>query len=701
MANPNDGIPLQLKVEGLDCPREVEIVRKALEGLPGVSNLSFTLNRSRMSLRYQPEQARIEEILSRIRQTGMKPSLIRREAQPETIQETMRGLCILTVPAGGSLVIAEVLHFLGVAGGWVHILYSFSIVLGLWFFSPKAWKAIRSLRPDMNVLMTIAIFGAVALGEWAEAATIAFLLSLAELLEAYSLRRAYQTIENLMTLSPETARVIRNGSDEEVPVEAVEVDDRVLVRPGERIPLDGEVVKGHSFVNESPITGESLPTAKTVGNPLYAGTLNQDGALEFRVTKPASESTLSKVTALVEEARARRTPTETFVNAFAKYYTPAVIALAVALAVVPPLAGGAWTEWIYRALVLLMIACPCAFVVATPISMVCALATAARNGVLVKGGAYLEAVGKTRAVALDKTGTLTTGRPRVANIIALDGRTEMDLLRIASAVERQSEHPLAQAVCAYAEQAGIAAANAEQFIRLPGRGVSAVVEGKPYWIGNSRLLIETGIPLQSHSFQDDKTSVGIATAEGLIGSLVFADTVRSEAERSVRQMREQGIDPVVMLTGDHQGSARRVADEVGIREVYRDLLPEDKVKIIEQLVAEKEHVVMVGDGVNDAPALAVASVGIAMGAIGTDVALETADIALLSDDLEKIPWLIRHSRRTVNIIRWNIFLALSNKLGFVAMAIPGLATLWMAVLADTGASLLVIFNGMRLLRSRP
>jgi Cd2+/Zn2+-exporting ATPase len=586
------------------------------------------------------------------------------------------------------------------------LLYAGAIVSGGWFIAPKALFAARRLVPDMNLLMVVAAIGAVAIGEWAEAAAVTFLFSLALLLESWSAGRARRAIQALMELTPSVARTVcpHDGCIEEQPVEQIAVGATILVRPGEKIPLDGIVTKGKTSVDQAPITGESVPVGKQIGHEVFAGTINGEGAIEFRSTKPASDTTLARIIHLVEEAQARRAPSEQWVEKFSRRYTPCMMILALLIAVVPPLAaGGAWSTWVYNGLVVLVIACPCALVISTPVSIVAGLTSAARNGVLIKGGAYLEAPARLRALALDKTGTITYGRTEVREIIALNGHSEQQLLAHAAAMETYCTHPLGRAILKQAELRSLELPAAENLRELPGKGAEATIGARQYWIGSHRLLEQRqgndhDLHARATRLEDAGHSlVFIWCEDHVCGLISIADQLRPEARAALQDLKILGIEKIVMLTGDNRGTANAMAAATGVDECHAELLPEDKVAVVSRLTQEFGQVAMVGDGVNDAPAMAAATVGIAMGAMGTDAAIETADIALMSDDLAKLPWLIRHSRRTLRIIQQNVAFALGLKMVFILLAFAGLATLWMAIAADMGASLLVIFNGLRLL----
>ena len=582
--------------------------------------------------------------------------------------------------------------------------YLVSILLGVRFVLPKAWFAARRLRPDMNLLMTVAVLGAMVLGEWFEAATVAFLFALSLTLEAWSVGRARRAVAALLTLTPPTARVCTARGEESLPIELVAVGSRVIVRPGERLPLDGVVAAGVSAVNQAPITGESLPVVKETGGAVFAGSINGDGALEIVTTKPANDTTLARIIRMVRDAQSKRASAEQWVEHFARIYTPAVMVLALGFFLLPPLLGmGTWALWSYRALVLLVIACPCALVISTPVSIVAALASAARAGVLIKGGVFMELPAKLKAIAFDKTGTITQGRLEVASVVALGGHSEREVIERAAALEQRSTHPLAQAIVAFANAQGIVAAPADDLTLIAGKGATGSIGGRSFWVGSHRYLEERGqeeAVVQSaleRMAADGHTVVVVGNERHVCGLIALKDAPRPGAPGVLAALRQAGVGHLVLLTGDNRGTADAIRDALQFDEVQAELLPEDKVRAIEQLVERYGAVAMVGDGVNDAPAMARATLGIAMGAAGSDAAIETADIALMSDDLARLPWLIAHSRRTVAIIRQNISFALLVKTTFVVLAFVGRATLWSAIAADMGATFLVILNALRLL----
>lgn len=716
------------KIHGMDCAEEVAVLKREVGPIVGGEDrLIFDILNGRMTV--TPESASLspETIRQAVARTGMRAEVWRDEPTGPRDEDfwQRRGRTVLTVASGVLTVLGFLVHA-WTAGGFqtalsaegmgsahhipmtARLLYGLGILAGAWYILPKALFAAKQLRPDMNLLMTVAVVGATAVGEWFEAATVSFLFAVSLALESWSVGRARRAVAALMDLTPPTARLLSaDGSEEQVPPDRVSVGALFLVRPGDRIPLDGRVVRGASEVNQAPITGESVPVPKTPGQEVFAGTINGDGALTVECTKPAGDTTLAHIIRLVGEAQSRRAPSEQWVEKFARVYTPSVMALALVVLLIPPLFfGGAWQDWFYRSLVLLVIACPCALVISTPVSIVAALAAAARNGVLIKGGLYVEAPARLQAVAFDKTGTLTEGKPAVLEIVPLSGHTERELLERAAALEAHSTHPLARAVVAYAQKLGVEFGPAEHFQIIPGKGATARFNGQEYWLGSHRYLEERGQETEEvHQRLEalakaGRTVVVVGNASHVCGFIALADTVRPEARQSLQALRDAGIKHLVMLTGDNRGTAEAIARETGVDEFHAELLPADKVTAVESLVAKYGNVAMVGDGVNDAPALGRATLGIAMGAVGSDAAIETADIALMSDDLSKLPWLIRHSQRTLAIIRQNIGFSLSVKAIFVFLTFAGYSSLWTAIAADMGASLLVIFNGLRLLRQQ-
>ena len=712
--------PLAYRIHGMDCAEEVTVLKRELGPIVGGDEkLGFDVLNGKMTVASDAPVSPAE-IRDAVARTGMR-------AEPWADEKTAIGAegywernrrTVLTAASGGLLLAGAAAHtaLAGFRAAFVEeaatglpvpvtVLYAVAILTGVWTVLPKAWIALKRVRPDMNLLMVVAVSGAVGIGQWLEAATVAFLFALSLSLEAWSVGRARRAVAALMSLAPPEVRLVRaDGGEETTSPDRVPVGSRFRVRPGDRIPLDGRVADGTGGVDQSPITGESVPVPKAPGDEVYAGTINGDGVLTVESTKPAADTTLARITRMVGEAQSKRAPSEQWVEGFARYYTPAVMVLALALLLVPPLAfGGGWGDWFYRSLVLLVIACPCALVISTPVSIVAALAAAARNGVLVKGGVYVEAPARLRAVAMDKTGTLTAGKPAVVEVVPLSGHTEAELLERAAALEAHSTHPLARAVLAHAKGRGVTVPAADEVRNLPGRGTTGRVGGTVYWVGSHRYLEERGQETPDvHDrlealARSGRAVVAVGNDRHVCGFIALADTVRPEAKRAVAELRAAGVEHVVMLTGDNRGTAEAVAAETGVDEVYAELLPADKVAKVEELVAKYGSVAMIGDGVNDAPAMGRATFGIAMGAIGTDAAIETADVALMSDDLAKLPWLVRHSRRALGVIRQNIVFALAVKAVFLVLTLVGVSSMWAAVAADSGATLLVVANALRLL----
>lgn len=693
-----------IRVPEMDCQDEVKAIERALGALAGVAGWQVNLLERTLRVQFDPEKASGDGVLAAIRMLGMTPVLASRAAAGAGWRRDP--VLLSTTASGVFLGAALATDWLGTQPLWTALLSAFAMLAGGWMTAGKAMRAVRARRLDMNTLMTIAVLGAVGIGQWAEGASVVFLFGLAQLLETYSLDRARQAVRRLLDVSPPEATVRREGQEVRVPATAVAPGDMILVRPGERIALDGIVRTGSSGVNQAPITGESMPAEKAPGDQVYAGSINGAGSLDVEVTHRAQETVLARIIALVEQAQAQKAPAQAFVERFAAIYTPAVIAGAALIAALPPLVlGQPAGPWIYRALVLLVIACPCALVISTPVAVVCGLTRAARAGVLIKGGRYLEALGQLKALAFDKTGTLTRGTPEVVDVRPVNSRDATDILRVAAAVEARSEHPLAGAILRAARGRGLQWPGADGFTAVAGRGAYADVGGRRYHVGNHRYVEELGVcgpAVERHLAALERagqTPVVISDGRYVLGLLGLADVVRETAPTALGELRRLGVKPLVMLTGDVRGTAEAIAGTVGVDEVRAELLPDQKVEAIRGLVQRYGHVGMVGDGINDAPALAAATVGIAMGAAGTDAAIETADVALMSDDLGQLPRAIALGRRTLRIIRANIALSLATKGVFVLLAVLGQATLWMAVAADMGTSLFVVANGMRLLHN--
>ncbi|CUK25141.1 putative cadmium-transporting ATPase [Cognatishimia activa] len=712
-------------VSGLDCAEEVSILNRVVgPEVGGTEYLAFDVINARMTVLDGGTNPSSDKILQLVATTGMTAKPWDAEDASADQAAHLKKQKLFTLLSGGFWAAGFIYHVIETGfGGAIGLfsghgeapmpiaeagLFAIAILLGVWLVAPKAWSSARRLSPDMNLLMVVAVAGAIGLGEFFEAATVAFFFSLSLYLESWSVGRARNAVSALLDLAPPTARVLYDdGSEADVPAAAVAVGARFIVRGGDRIPLDGEVVDGAGAVDQAPITGESALVPKEAGDDVYAGTINGEGTLTVRATKTASDTVLSKIIRMVSDAHSRRAEVEQWVTKFARIYTPVVMGLAVLIALVPPLvAGGDWGFWFYNALVLLVIACPCALVISTPVSIVAALAAAARNGVLIKGGAYVEAPGRTTALAMDKTGTITMGEPEVAAVYPIGETSERDLLMRAAALEARSSHPLARAILSRAEQDGLSVSAADNTRTVPGRGLEGDMGDQSIWLGSDRFAEEKGFGSAIPSDLRDRiegagnTLVAVGDAAGVSGVLELRDRIRPDAKGIVARLHAQGVKKIVMLTGDNTATAKAVAAQVGIDEVRAELLPEDKVTAIEELVTQYGTVAMIGDGVNDAPAMARAHYGIAMGAVGSDAAIETADIALMTDDIGKVPWLIGHSRRTMAIIKQNIGLSLATKAAFVVATAFGMASMWGAIAADVGVSLLVVTNALRLLRAR-
>ncbi|MGE8179383.1 heavy metal translocating P-type ATPase [Pseudomonas fluorescens] len=703
---PTDGARLsRFRIDAMDCPTEQTLIQNKLGKLAGVQQLEFNLINRVLGVTHDlPSTA---PIIDAIKSIGMLAEPIEEgakvnDSRPAPVKKPWWPLAV----SGVGALAAEVIHFTSAAPTWVvAIVALISILSGGLGTYKKGWIALKNLNLNINALMSIAVTGAVLIGQWPEAAMVMFLFTVAELIEAKSLDRARNAISGLMQMTPEKVTVQQeDGSWIEREAKSIDLGARVRVRPGERIGLDGEVVSGSSTINQAPITGESLPVEKIVGDKVFAGTINQSGSLEFKVTAAADNSTLARIIHAVEAAQGARAPTQRFVDRFSKIYTPVVFILALAVALIPPLFMGAvWFDWIYRALVLLVVACPCALVISTPVTIVSGLAAAARKGILIKGGVYLEGGHELDYLALDKTGTITHGKPVQTDYLSLDPTVESTAQILAASLAGRSDHPVSLAIANAAVDKQLTLLAVDNFEALTGRGVRGEIDGQVYHLGNHRLVEELGLcspALEEKLFaleEQGKTVVLLLDTSGPLALFAVADTVKASSREAIRQLHELGIK-TLMLTGDNPHTARAIAAQVGIDEARGDLLPTDKLKAIEGLYAKGHRVGMVGDGINDAPALARAQIGFAMAAAGTDTAIETADVALMDDDLRKIPAFIRLSRQTSNILTQNIALALIIKAIFLGVTFVGLATMWMAVFADMGVALLVVFNGLRLLR---
>jgi Zn2+/Cd2+-exporting ATPase len=688
-----------VRVSGMDCASCAATVEKRVGQLPGMHRAVVNFAAGRLDAEHDPSLS-LEKIEKAVRDAGYGVERAQ-EIEKTPFWRTQRAITVF---------VSALLFLLGLALGLagapeVASVAAFltAIVVGGVPIFRAAIAGLRARHMDMNVLMSAATIGAVGIGEWAEAASVVVLFAAGNALQVYAIDRTRGAVRALARLAPDEVLVRRGGSESLVGADQVAVGERVVVRPGERLALDGEVIEGRTTVDESPVTGESTPVEKGSGDAVYSGSLNGGGGVLLRVLREASDSTLQRIARLVEEAQATKAPAEQFVDRFSRFYTPIVVAVAVVLAVVPPLLGGEFGTWFYRALALLIIACPCALVISTPVTVVSGIGAASRRGILVKGGAALEAAGRLKALAFDKTGTLTEGRPVVSRVVPLYGRDEAEVLSLAAALERRSEHPLAHAILSAADGANLPPV--ASFRSAAGRGAEGDVGGKGYLIGSTRLFSERRIPLDGAT-----EALGAVEAAGetpvILGSegvplavIGIADAVRPDARTTLDSLREAGVGELVMLTGDAEAPAKRIAEELGVS--YRaQLLPEQKVEAVRELVSKHGDAGMVGDGVNDAPALAASSVGFAMGVAGTDVALETADVALMQDDLPKLAEGVRLSRSAEAIIKQNMAVSILIKGLFVLLAPFGLVALWLAVLADMGTSIAVTLNGLRLFRAK-
>ncbi len=699
-----------IKVSGMDCGDEVLAIRKALLTVNGITAVEPNLISALVVITHDPKVSR-QEIIKKINSTGV--SVEEAEKSGQTASKFNRR-SLLVLISGFLLATGLGLGFFDlITEGVQKGLYLFSILLGGALIAPKAFRALKTFTLDMNVLMIIATVGALAIGEFSEASAVVFLFAFAELLESFSLERARRSIQSLLNLVPAMALVKAKSSTEysEVPIDKVAVDDVILVRSGARIPLDGMVTLGKASINQAPITGESLPVEKSVGDKVLAGTINDDGSIELKVTQDSQNTKLSQIIRLIEEAQNQKAPTQRFVDQFATYYTPFVLALAVGILLIPPVFfNGDWSTWIYRALVMLVVACPCALVIATPVSIVSGLTAMAKRGVLIKGGAGLEAIGKLKALAVDKTGTITEGVPKVLKIYAMNGHNENQILSIAASIDMHSTHPLARAVVSEAKARKLTVVQSMGYQSTSGRGAEAVINDHFYFVGNHKFAHDNAVCSEKFeallaTIEDQAQSVVIvghrphAGCTGqVMGVLGLGDAIRTEAKQAIIALHSAGIQSVIMISGDNQRTVNAISKQVGIDEAFGDLLPNDKVLKIKELKNRYGSVAMIGDGVNDAPAMASASLGIAMGASGTDTAIETSDVTLMQDQLMGIAEAIIMGKKTLRVIWFNTAFALTTKLLFLGLSISGHTSLWLAIAADTGATLLVIANSLRLLR---
>lgn len=697
---------ITLNVEGMDCADEQKVIEKKMMALKGIRRFDVYLMSQQLKVSYDPAFVSVQDIIKSIAETGMKASLVRdKKEKGKSWWREERQMQLLIV-CGALIVIAFLLERIGLSHESAKAVYGLAILTGVYYPAKMGFSALKTLTLNIRLLMVVGATGAVVLGLWEEAALLVFVYSLGDVLEAYAVDRARGAIRALMELMPKEALVRRIGSEIVLPTEEINIGDVVIVRPGEKIPMDGRVIAGASFVDQSPITGESIPIEKKIGDEVFAATINQRGFLEVRVTKRVTDTTLAKIIHSVEESQTRKSKYQRFGERFGKYYTPAMFALVIGTAFIPPLFfGGDWQSFIYRGLVVFVVSCSCGLALSVPVSVVAAISNAARHGVLFKGGAYLEVAEKLNAIAFDKTGTLTIGRPVVTDVIPYNNLSEKEVLALAGSIESRSEHPLAEAVVRKAKEEGVTLMSGlEGFEAITGLGVKAKINGRLYYVGSRRLLLEKGIPLTqtqndevSRLEEEGKTVLLLGDEQSLSGILAVADKLRTEAQETIGMLKRLGMK-VVMLTGDNEKTAEAIAHQAGVDEYLAQLLPEDKVKAVRELKTRYGKIAMVGDGVNDAPAMAVSDVGIAMGAAGTDVAMETGDIVLMSDDLSNIPYALRLSQRSIKNIRQNIIASLAIVAFLVPAALFGWVGLLSGLILNEVSALIVIANGLRLLK---
>lgn len=693
------------RIEGLSCTNCAGKFEKNVKQLPGVTSATVNFGASKISVEGQTTIEELEE-------AGAFENLIIRDDQENDEQvrskESFIKRNIALIISLGFILVAVISQLsMGEDHLLTKALYILAIIIGGFDLFKEGFSDLIKLDFSMESLMTIAIIGAPFIGEWAEGSIVVILFAISEALERFSMDKARQSIRSLMDIAPKEALIRRNNVEQLVSVDKIDIDDIMIIKPGQKIAMDGLVINGHSSVNQAAITGESVPVEKQLDDEVFAGTLNEEGVLEVKVTKKVTDTTIAKIIHLVEEAQGERAPAQAFVDKFAKYYTPFIIIMALLIVVVPPLFfGGDWNKWLYQGLSILVVGCPCSLVISTPVSIVSAIGNAAKNGVLVKGGVYLEEIGHLRAIAFDKTGTLTKGKPVVTDFIATSSETDINYLSIISSLESLSQHPLASAILNEADKTNVdyKSIQIEDFQSITGKGLTGIHQNIRYYIGSPKLfsasvIEETAVKVQYRQFQEQgKTAMYFGTDEQILGVIAVADEVRDSSAAVISELHKLSIEHTIMLTGDNTKTAESIGKQLGVTEIKGDLMPQEKLDSIKALRTTYNKVAMVGDGINDAPALAASTVGIAMGGAGTDTALETADVALMGDDLQKLPFIVRLSRQTLKVIKQNITFSLGIKLLALLLVIPGWLTLWIAIVADMGATLLVTLNGLRLMK---
>ncbi|MED3917430.1 heavy metal translocating P-type ATPase [Priestia megaterium] len=688
-------------IEGMDCAACANTIVNHLKTVPAVKDVHVNFSTGKAQIEHDNEA---DDIIKEVSKAGYTATLVTSSRYPVESKHH-KGKNGPIIFSGILIALGFIGSHTGIASYMPTVLYAIAMIVSGYKPAKSAYYGIKSRSLDMNVLMTVAALGAAVIGEWLEGATVVWLFALGVALQTRSIEQTRNSIRGLMDLAPSEAWVKENGQLIKKAAEDISIGSTIVVKPGDRIPLDGEIINGESSINQAPITGESIPVDKVMGDAVYAGTINESGSLEIKVTKLVEDTAIAKIIHLVEEAQEKKAPTQAFVDKFATIYTPIVFILALFIMVIPPLFDGAWSEWFYKGLELLVVACPCALVISTPVAIVSAIGNAAKNGVLIKGGTFLEKAGAINAIAFDKTGTLTEGKPAVSEVISLAAE-ENQLLAITKTLEDYSNHPIARAIVDYTAEKKVVSLQGSNFKILTGKGVQATIQDTVYYAGNAKLFSDLGTPLthcwsQIEKLQNEgKTIIIVGTAKSVLGIISVADTIRHTTISALESLKQNGMQQIVMLTGDNEGTAKMIASQSRVDRYFADLLPEDKVKAIQQLQHEGYQTAMVGDGINDAPALATADLGIAMGGAGTDTAMETADIVLMADNLEKLPHTMKLSRKALAVIKQNIWFSIIVKVIALAFIFPGWLTLWIAVLSDTGAALLVILNSLRLLKMK-
>lgn len=693
------------RVEGLSCTNCAAKFEKNVSQIPKVTDAKVNFGAGKISIEGEATIAEIEaagafENLKVQSEHDTEPRIETKEPFVKRNWNLLVSLFLIILALGSQVVNGE--DALLTEG-----LFILAIIIGGFSLFKEGFSDLLKLNFSMESLMTIAIIGAAIIGEWTEGSIVVILFAISEALERFSMDKARQSIRSLMDIAPKEALIRRNNVEQMINVSKIEVGDIMIIKPGQKIAMDGQVIKGNSSVNQAAITGESVPIEKNINDDIFAGTINEEGALEVKVTKHVNDTTIAKIIHLVEEAQGERAPAQAFVDKFAKYYTPTIMVIAALIVIVPPLFfNGDWNTWLYQGLSLLVVGCPCSLVISTPVSIVSAIGNSAKNGVLVKGGIYLEEIGGLKAIAFDKTGTLTKGTPTVTDFTTVDSKDEEKYFSIITALESYSQHPLASAILKEADNRAISYKSVvvDEFTSITGKGIQGNIEGITYLVGSPKLfesiltdnskIIENYQRLQ----QQGKTAMLLGTDKQILAVIAVADELRESSKAVIEKLHDLGIEHTIMLTGDNATTAQSIGKQTGVTEIKGDLMPQDKLDYIKSLKETYGKVAMVGDGINDAPALAASTVGIAMGGAGTDTALETADVALMGDDLQKLPFIVKLSRQTLRIIKQNITFSLGIKLLALLLVVPGWLTLWIAILADMGATILVTLNGLRLMK---